>query len=88
MIVMVIQKSDLQSSFYYIYDAVNLDKARGEKIEDFICEMVPWLTDNFDECDDKRWFIRLRVSGLQNDFISIYLRDDEDAMAFKLKWCE
>jgi hypothetical protein len=84
---MIIQKNTIQSSFYHIFDVMtNENNITGERIEDCVCILVPWLTENLGTCDEDRWFFRLSASGVMEGYFSIYIRNDGDALAFKLMW--
>jgi len=54
------------------------------------CQILPWLIENFGDYDAstpiKRWEPYFKASGGTDDHITIYFRDEEDALAFKMRW--
>lgn len=72
--------------FYGNYLERTASTCEFSTIMECYCIIIPWMHNNFGNYDEKRWVVHINTMGNYTDSMRIYLRDEEDAIAVKLRW--
>ena len=66
------------------------NKNSGTDFLYWACQIIPWLIENFGEYEVdksvKRWAPYFKANHSIDDHFTVYFRDEEDALAFKMRW--
>lgn len=64
--------------------AADLDYSSKLTANDALPVIMFWIFENIGPYDSERWQVRTHMGD--HKILSVYFRDPEDAMAFKLEW--